>query len=151
MQDSRTYTHSKCGTQTTVDGPAFRAVSDPMAGMRTTYCSSCDDQFPVSEYVWSDTDELISDYYSRYRKNASQSDIWWCGNGGLALLVGDGVCVGILLGIGVGLLTNLVLGLIAGVVLAVAGAAGGLFVRETIFSPRITQRVCGVADTRLLR
>lgn len=151
MRESRTYTHRRCRTQTTVDGPEFRAISDPMAGMRTTYCGKCEDQFPVAEFLWTDTNEPIGDYYTRHRKNASPSDLWWCGNGGLATLVGLGVAIGIGWGVILSVLFSWLIGLIAGVVLAIAGAAAGLVLRETLISPRITERVCGDADTRSLR
>lgn len=151
MQESRTYTHSRCHTQTTVDGPEFRAMSDPLAGMRTTYCVKCEDQFPVSDFSWSDTNELISKYYARHGKTATASDVWWCGNGGLAFLVGIGFFAGVLFGVGLGTFTSWLTGLIAGSVLAIVGAIVGLVMRETFFSRRITKRVCGVDDTRMLR
>lgn len=150
MQDSRTYKHGKCGTETTVDGPEFRAMSDPMAGMLTTYCVKCADQFSVTEFAWSDTNELISDYYARHRKTATGTDLWWCGNGGLALLAAIGLFAGIILGILLGLMTSWLIGVIAGIVLAIAGAITGVVIREKMFSKRIVKRVCGVDDTRML-
>jgi hypothetical protein len=151
MKDSRSYTHVRCRTETTVDGPEFRAMSDPMAGMRTTYCAECEDQFPVSEFAWSDTKELISDYYARHRKTATASDLWWCGNGGLAVLAGIGALAGVILGIILCLTTSWLIGLITGVVLAIAGTVSGVATRETLVSQRIVKRVCGVDDTRMLR
>ena len=151
MQESRSYTHNQCRTETTVEGPEFSAMSDPMARMRTTYCVECGDHFPVAEFAWSDTNEVISDYYARHRKSANASDIWWCGNGGLATLVGIGLVVGVILGIITGLTTTWLFGLIAVVVLAITGAILGVIARESIFSRRIVKRVCGVDDTRMLR
>lgn len=126
-------------------------MSDPLAGMRTTYCVKCEDQFPVSEFAWSDTNELISNYYARHRKNASASDLWWCGNGGLALLMGLGFMAGVVSGVVLGLMTSGLIGVISGTVLALAGAIAGAVLRENFFARRITKRVCGVSDTRLLR
>ncbi|TWU32671.1 hypothetical protein Q31b_58290 [Novipirellula aureliae] len=151
MQDSRSYTHTRCRTDTTVEGPEFRAMSDPMAGMRSTYCVKCEDQFPVTEFAWSDTNELISNYYARHRKAASASDLWWCGNGGLAVLAGLGSVAGIILGIILGVTTTWLIGLVTGILLAITGAILGLVARETLFSRRIVKRVCGVNDTRMLR
>ncbi|XZE36069.1 hypothetical protein SH501x_001621 [Pirellulaceae bacterium SH501] len=151
MNNSRTYLHRRCRTETTVDGGEFQAMSDPLAGMRTTYCVKCDQQFPVDEYEWSDTNELISAYYARYRKKATAADLWWCGNGGLAFLAGIGVLTGAILGIILGVKVSLVVGLIAGFVLSIAGAIVGVVVRETILSRSIVRRVCGVKDTRMLR
>jgi len=151
MQESRVYKHSRCDTETRVDGPEFRAMSDPMAGMLTTYCVNCADQFPVAEFAWSDTNELISEYYARHRKTATGSDLWWCGNGGLALLAGLGLLSGIILGILLGSMTSWLIGTIAGIVLAIAGAIVGVVIREKQFSRRIVKRVCGVDDTRMLR
>jgi hypothetical protein len=126
-------------------------MSDPMAGMRTTYCVDCEDQFPVTEFAWSDTNELISDYYARHRKSASASDLWWCGNGGLAFLAGVGAVAGIILGIILGATTSWLIGLITGAVLAMTGAILGVVTREKLLSRRIVKRVCGVNDTRMLR
>lgn len=151
MQDSRTYLHSRCRTETTVDGPEFRAMSDPLAGMRTTYCVHCEDQFPVSEFAWSDTNELISNYYARHLKNAKPADLWWCGNGGLAVLATVGLGLGMLLGVALGVATSWLIGLVAAILLAIGGAIAGVVVRETLFSRRIVKRVCGVDDTRALQ
>ena len=148
---SRIYLHRTCRTETTVDGADFCNMSNPMAGMRTTYCVKCEQQFPVDEYVWSDTNELISDYYARYRKKATAADLWWCSNGGLAFLAGIGSLTGAILGIVIGVNLSLPIGLIAGFVLSIVGAIVGVVIRETMFSPSIVRRVCGVYDTRTLR
>lgn len=58
MHESRTYTHRRCQMQTEMGGPEFRAMSDPLAGMKATFCSHCEDHFPVKEFAWSDSDEL---------------------------------------------------------------------------------------------
>lgn len=151
MQKSRTYTHSRCCTETTVDGPVLRAVSDPLAGMQLTYCVECEAQFPVAEFSWSDTDELISTYYARHREKATAADLWWCGNGGLAFLAGVGFLAGIILGIIICVTVSWLLGLIAGIILAIVGAIVGAVVRETLVLQSILKRVCGVDDTRKLR
>ena len=126
-------------------------MSDPLAGMRTTYCVSCEDQFPVSEFSWSDTDERISDYYARHRKNATALDLWWCGNGGLAFLAGIGFLAGAIFGIILGVMMSWLIGLVTGTVLAIVGAIVGVVMREVLFSKSIVKRVCGVDDTRMLR
>ena len=151
MNQSRTYLHRRCRTETTVDGPEFRAMSDPLAGMRTTYCVKCEQQFPVDEYVWSDTNELISAYYARHRKKATAADLWWCGNGGLAFLAGIGILTGLVVGVILAVNVSLLIGLITGLVLSIVGAIIGVVMRETIFSRSIVRRVCGVDDTRMLR
>jgi hypothetical protein len=35
--------------------------------------------------------------------------------------------------------------------MALVGAVGGVIVRETVVTPKIIQRVCGVSDTRELK
>ncbi|MEY3176226.1 MAG: hypothetical protein RLZZ436_4140 [Planctomycetota bacterium] len=63
----RDYTHLRCSQSTTVDGPEFRALADPLAGMVATWCSNCEQNFPLDQFVWSDTQEKVTDYYKRYQ------------------------------------------------------------------------------------
>jgi len=67
----RDYIHLRCGASTTIDGPEFRAMADPLAGMVATYCAQCGDVFSIDQFVWSDTREAISDYYLRYQSMGS--------------------------------------------------------------------------------
>ncbi len=67
----RDYTHLSCSGSTTVDGPEFQALADPLAGMVATYCATCDGAFPIEQFVWADTQEKISEYYERYRNLGS--------------------------------------------------------------------------------
>lgn len=67
----RDYTHLPCGGSTTVDGPEFEALADPLAGMVATYCSHCEEVFPLDQFAWTDTREKVTDYYARYRNSAS--------------------------------------------------------------------------------
>lgn len=151
MRNARDYTHQLCQTETEISGPEFRAMSDPLADMKMTYCTYCDDHFPVNEFAWSDTNELISAYYARHRKRATSSDMWWCGNAGLFLLASLGLLAGIITGILLAMATSWLVGLIVGFVLALIGAITGMVVREKIVCPQIYRRVWGIADTRSLR
>lgn len=126
-------------------------MSDPLAGMQTTYCENCGDQYPVEEFAWSDTDEVISAYYARHRAKATPGDMWWCGNGGLAVLAAVGLLGGIVIGVGAGMATTFFVGLAVGVVGSLLGAIAGVLLRESFVAPRIARRVCGVDDTRSLQ
>ena len=151
MREHRCYVHRRCQSETEVSGPEFQAMSDPLAGMKSTYCVSCEEQFPVDEFAWSDTGESIADYYARYRGSATDSDLWWCGNPGLFALAAGGMTAGLASGILIGVFTSLIVGVIAAVVLAIAGAVVGVVVRETVVAPKIVRRVCRVPDTRELQ
>ena len=67
----RDYTHLRCGAATTIDGPEFQALADPLAQMVATYCAGCEEVFPIDQFAWSDTGEKISDYYLRYQQLGS--------------------------------------------------------------------------------
>jgi hypothetical protein len=127
-------------------------MSDPLAGMKTTYCVACGDQFAVDEYAWSDTNESIADYYLRHQAGVRPSDLFWCGNGGLLLLVLIGLSGGAVFGLIVGMLVaSWIIGLIIAGVLAMAGMVVAIVIRESMIAPKIRRRVCGVEDTRTLR
>ncbi len=151
VSESRAYLHERCKTETEIGGPEFHALSDPLANMRQTYCAECDRMFPLSEFHWADTRERIPDYYTRHGSKATAADRFLCTNGGLSLLAGGGFLAGIACGVPVGLKAGWFWGTAAAVGLGLVGALLGLVVRETLVSPRILRRVCGVDDTRRLR
>lgn len=106
----------------------------------------------MDQYVWSDTNESIGDYYTRHRAHARPMDLFWCGNGGLALLVllafSDAIFFGLLVGV---LLSDWKIGVAVAASLTVAGAIVAVVIRESVVAPKIRRRVCGVEDTRELR
>ena len=78
IPESRTYRHSKCNEETTISGQPFEVMSNPLSDMTRTWCTQCNDYFPISEYAWSDTGESIPDYYARHSANASSLQRFLC-------------------------------------------------------------------------
>ena len=113
-RNSREYVHTQCGGETTVDGPEFAALADPLAKMTSTYCAECEEVFPVSQFVWADTRERISDYYAHYQKQASGLQQFLASRGGMFTLAGVMFVAGLAL--------TLVLGIVLGLIAGVAGA-----------------------------
>ena len=150
-RESRDYKHLKCKTQTEISGPEFRALSDPMASMKETFCDECDGHFPINEFAWSDTNEKITDYYDRHTSKASEADRFLCSTPGLAILAAGGFCVGVVFGGIICMLIGGMAGFIIALILGLVGAVVGVVVRETVITPKILQKVCGVSDTRNLK
>lgn len=150
-RESRNYTHSKCKTQTEVSGPEFSALSDPLAGMKETFCAQCDGHFPLSEFVWSDTSEKITDYYARHSKKATDADRFLFSTPGLGLLAGGGFFLGVMFGALLYFAIGGMAGFIVALILGLVGAVAGVVVCETVLKPKILGRVCGVSDTRNLQ
>lgn len=65
-RDARTYRHRICGGRTTVGGDDLIYVANIFHHPDRTRCSRCNDYFPMHEFVWDDTGESLTDYYSRY-------------------------------------------------------------------------------------
>ena len=151
VPESRAYRHSKCGAETVVSGESFSAVSNPLADMTRTWCTSCNAFFPVSEYVWDDTGEKLVDYYNRHSTRATAFDRFLCSR--LFLIVS--VVIGALVGVAVGyaLTRNGALGqrLLASGFLAFVGIFAAAALNVSVISKVIVKRVCGVADTRTLK
>jgi ABC-type glycerol-3-phosphate transport system permease component len=149
--ESRTYRHTKCGAETVVSGDALSVVSNPLADMTRTWCTPCNAFFPVSEYVWADTDEKIVDYYARHSTKATAVDRFLCSKVFLILSVILGAIVGIV--VGFVLARNAGWGqrlLVAGF-LAFLGVFAAAALNVSVISKVIVKRVCGVADTRALK
>lgn len=150
VPESRSYRHVKCGEETVVSGQSFETVSNPMSSMEQTYCSSCEQMFPIAEFVWSDTEETIADYYARHSEQATPTQRFLCSKKFMCAVIGT---VSVLLAIGAFLLLGgqgaLVrsIGVIAALVI---GAIAGMAVFLNVFANPITKRVCGVDDTRIL-
>jgi hypothetical protein len=151
VPESRSYTHLSCRAETVVSGPEFRAMSDPLADMTRTWCCECEDFFGVDQFAWSDTGEVIAQYYVRHARLATPTDRMLASRTGLLAVAGAGLLLGICLGVVVGWLTGFLVGLIGAVVLGLAGAVGGAMLHTMVLAPRVLQRICGVNDSRLLR
>jgi len=141
-RNSRDYEHAQCGGVTTIDGPEYTALADPLAKMTSTYCAECEDVFPVSEFAWADTRERISDYYAHYQKQASGLQLFLASRGGMFTMSG----IMFLFGLSMTLVLGIVLGLVAGV----AGAIVALVLHVTVIGPMILRQVLGTKDPRQL-
>jgi hypothetical protein len=139
---SRDYTHNSCGESTTVDGPEFSALADPLARMVATYCSHCEVAFPLDQFVWSDTQERITDYYRRYQSMGTPFQNFMASRAGMFWLA--------TVPFGLGLLAYFILGnqwFIPG------GLLLGLIVivlHVTMIGPAILRQVVGTSDPREL-
>lgn len=138
----RDYTHRTCGTSTTVDGPEFRALADPLARMVSTYCAHCEDHFPIDQFAWSDTQERISDYYRRYQEKASPLQNFLASRMGMFTMAGALFLLG--------LAAALVLGnfwLVAGAVLL---AIIAIVMHVVALAPWVLKQALGTSDAREL-
>jgi hypothetical protein len=151
VPESRTYRHVKCGNDTVVSGQPFEVVSNPMSSMERTQCASCGAMFPISEFVWSDTGETISDYYARHTKDATDRQRFLCSKKFMVAVIA--VCI-IVTETGIYVLLadadKLVLAfcLVGGLMI---GAIIGMSVFVSGFANPIKHKVCGVSDTRSLK
>lgn len=141
-RNSRDYVHTQCGGETTIDGPEYAALADPLSKMTSTYCAECEDVFPVSDFKWADTRERISDYYAHYQKQASGLQQFLASRGGMFTLAGVAFAAGLSL--------ILVLGAVLGLVAAVAGAIIAIVFHVMVIGPMILRQVLGTNDPRQL-
>lgn len=113
----RWYVHRACGETTGVTNPELKYMCNPLMFMTGTYCSECDGMFPVSEYIWRDTNEPMQSYYDRLL-SAVPDSIRMIAKMQRAILLTSPV-LGVVLGCLLGFLTGWIIGLIAAIVLAV--------------------------------
>ncbi|MCU0873725.1 MAG: hypothetical protein MUE50_15415, partial [Pirellulaceae bacterium] len=100
--------------------------------------------FPIAEFAWADTGERISDYYERYRQQASPIQRFLASRSAMFMMAG----VAGVLGLFAGML--ILKKLLIGVVLAVVGV-GGVFALHTLaLGPMILKQALGTNDPRQL-
>ena len=136
-QQSRDYVHSRCGGVTTIDGPEFQALADPLSRMVSTYCSECEETFPITEFAWDDTQERISDYYARYQHQASGLQNFLASRAGMFTVAGVIFSLGLVSCVALGLL---------GLIAAIAGAVISIVLHVTVLGPMILRQVLGTND-----
>lgn len=151
IPESRAYRHLQCKQETLVSGQSFEVVSNPMSSMERTMCTTCGMMFPITEFAWADTNETLADYYARHTQNATPAQRFLCSK---KFMVGVIVVCAIAT-------AAAVLAFVAPndwftrIILAAGGLMIGAFIGMAVFlsgfANPITRRVCGVADTRLLR
>jgi len=141
-RNSRDYMHTQCGGETTIEGPEYAALADPLTKMTSTYCSECEDVFPVNEFAWADTRERISDYYAHYQKQASGLQRFLASRAGMFTLSGVLFVAGLFL--------IPVLGPGLGLAAGVAGAILAIVLHVMVIGPMILRQVLGTNDPRQL-
>ncbi|MCE9564118.1 MAG: hypothetical protein K8U57_18905 [Planctomycetes bacterium] len=68
--NSRAYVHLACGSTTIVSEGDFTAICDPFRFISGTFCVNCGTHFPLKQFVWADTNEVIADARERWAKEA---------------------------------------------------------------------------------
>ncbi|TWU59314.1 hypothetical protein Poly51_21020 [Rubripirellula tenax] len=151
VPESRAYRHITCGSETVVGGQSFEVVSNPMSSMEQTKCSMCNAMFPISDYVWADTDENLSDYYARHTTTATDLQRLLCSKKmmvGLVAVSALAAAAGVYVLVANDDLFTRTICLLGGLMI---GAFIGATLFLHVFANPITRKVCGVRDTRLLR
>ena len=139
---SRDYTHNSCGESTTVDGPEFSALADPLARMVSTYCSHCEEAFPLDQFVWSDTQERITDYYRRYQNMGTPFQSFVASRTGMFALAAVPFVLGVLAYFIIGNQWCIPGGLLLGLIVIV--------LHVVTIGPAILRQVVGTSDPREL-
>lgn len=151
IPESRAYRHVRCGQTTLVSGDSFEVVSNPMSSMERTKCSNCGAMFPITEFVWADTDETLSDYYARHTAGATPTQRFLCSKTFMVAVIA--VCaIATAIG-GYTIVANdnwLARLIVVAGSLMVGSIIGGAIYLSGIANP-ITRKVCGVKDTRMLK
>ena len=147
-RNKRTYIHAACGGATTIDGGDFDAMSNPLFFMHSSYCATCEDNFPVSELRWQDTNETIASYYERYRRNVSPFVRAIAKRDNMLLALGG--LVGVLLGCVIGFYTGWIVGLVLAVIFAVIGLVATFFGWQFLMKTFVYKSAFGTCDTREL-
>ena len=144
QRNSREYVHHKCETVTVIEGPEFAALADPLANMTGTYCEKCDDALPITEFAWVDTGERISEYYERYRQQASPTQRFLASRAGMFVMAATAGLLALLVGL-------LVLKMpVAAVILAVVAVVATFTLHTLSLGPMILKQVLGTSDPRQL-
>lgn len=144
LRTSREYVHRKCKNTTVIDGPEFEALADPLANMICTYCGECEEHFPIAEFAWTDTDERISDYYKRYRQQASPAQRFLASRKAMFVMSGVAALLALLIGL-------LVLKMpVISVVLAVVAVGATFALHTLVIGPMILKQALGTNDPRQL-
>lgn len=149
--ESRVYRHEACGGVTVVDGDDFEGLSDPLTHFTGTWCTRCNDFFPVDEYEWLDTGERLTDYYARHTARATSLERFLASRTFSLIVIAVGFIAGTVGGFflteGQGFFPRVMLTVTNGVISVII--LGSL--NEFVLSKLIHWRVCGVSDTRMLK
>jgi hypothetical protein len=146
---SRTYVHTVCGGATTIDGPDFAVVSNPLDYMKRSYCAVCENQFPVSELRWQDTNETIASYYERHRRNVSPI-VNAIAKRSRGFFVYGGLLWCIILGLMIGLFRDRSWYLVLTFFLGIGGIVAAYISYEFLLKTFVYEAAFGTRDTREL-
>jgi hypothetical protein len=114
-----------------------------------TYCERCNDDFAMHEFVWDDSGESLTDYYSRYAGMFKGRDRFF----GSETMVFSSIAVGALVGGVAGFLIGRAWGILATIGAAVLGVVLVGFVGFVVgaaIKQRVCRRVLGTDDFTLL-
>jgi hypothetical protein len=110
-----------------------------------TDCECCHDSFPMHEFVWDDTGESLTDYYSRYAGLFKGKDRFLGSNSVVFVLIAVGAIVGGVAGFFIGRSWGTLATVVAAVLgVALVGFVG--FVAGAAISQNVCQRVLGTDD-----
>lgn len=96
--ESRAYIHLGCGGGTVVSGGDYSHICNPFWMCTGTFCCGCQGYVGLSEVVWSDTGEPISEYRARMRSMTPTIIKIWAYGAGFIPGVGIGGLAGLVLG-----------------------------------------------------
>ena len=65
---SRAYSHTECGTQTSVSGGDFFDLCNPLQAIWSAHCNCCRKEDKLDRFVWAETGEALDAYRQRLRK-----------------------------------------------------------------------------------
>jgi hypothetical protein len=150
IPEMRIYRHHRCNEETFVDGIHYMGLSDPLSGAKTTWCAYCEEFFPLSEYVWTDTGETIAAYYARHGAKASDMDRFLCSRNFWIIIASVGLLVGAAAGYVLARHQAFLVMIVAIVVAGFVGVVVATAIKAFVIHASILRRVCGVEDTRLL-
>lgn len=116
--NERAYVHQTCGTTTVVTDEHFTMICNPFRLVTGTFCVGCENFFPLTQFVWADTGEVVADARKRWAEEAPEGvkrlqsplGCW------LAILLGGGAGAGIGWLAGGGATAPLVLGGVFGLI-----------------------------------
>lgn len=55
----QTYTHKKCGKDTMLAIALAQGFAGDLSFLREAYCTTCGKHFPVSDFLWEETEEEV--------------------------------------------------------------------------------------------
>jgi hypothetical protein len=148
LKRSRGYVHMRCGSVTVVDGPEFKAMSDPLCYMQRSFCVQCQRLSPVAELKWQDTNEPLVHYYQRYLQKVPASYRMLAKfDRQIAFASAVG---GFFLGGIAGLTESLLVGIVAALGLAIVGFVTALLGLRRFLTTFVYEAAFGTCDTREL-